>query len=166
MGGGLTGVGVWQARLAVTNSDAIAPLQARPVPLGEALAAAADGQPCAFLSNVQWPEIQWHSGCLGEVLDPVAPTLQCAAARRDLGALADDGYRIFVLARGEPPFSPAVEGWAVQRLEEPEDGVWRLSERPPDAGEVPSRPTEAPVVGPCLPSRAPDTDDASLRLDW
>ena len=46
----------WQLHLAAANAEAIAPLQARPIPLGEALADAADGEACAFLSNVQWPE--------------------------------------------------------------------------------------------------------------
>jgi hypothetical protein len=158
----------WQLHLAERNAAAIAPLQARPVPLGEALAEAADGAPCAFLSNVQWPEIQWHSGCLGEVLAPTRPTLQCPDARRDLGALAAEGYRVFVLERGEPPFAPAVAGWPVVQLPEPEGGVWYLYERPadlpPDA--PPSVPPADGTGGPCLPSRAPDTSDARLELRW
>ena len=164
---GLIGVAGWQAQLAATNSDDIAPLQARPVPLGEALAVAADGEPCAFLSNVQWPEIQWHSGCLGEVLDPAEPLLQCPDARRDLAALAADGHRIFVLERGEPPFSPAVADWPVTRLDDPEDGVWRLYERPAELGpdDAPTIPSGDPEV-PCLPSRAPDTSQATLDVRW
>ncbi len=164
----LAGTAGWQAHLAHTNAEQIAPLQARPVPLGEALAEAAGGEPCAFLSNVQWPEIQWHSGCEGEVLDLDAPLLQCHDARRDLAELAADGYRVFVLARGEPPFSPVVDGWPVQQLAEPEDGVWRLYERPADRG-----PSDAPTIPPveessvpCPPSRAPDTSGATLEFRW
>jgi len=159
---------VWQLGLARTNSDAIAPLQARPVPLGEALAEAAEDQPCAFLSNVQWPEIQWHSGCKGEVLHFDAPLLQCHDARRDLAALAEDGYRVFVLARGEPPFSSTVEGWPVEQLDEPEDGVWRLYERPAQLGpdDPPTIPDPEDSPTPCPPSRAPDTADAQLEFRW
>jgi len=158
----------WQLQLASHNAEAIAPLQARPVPLGEALAQAADGEPCAFLSNVQWPEIQWHSGCAGEVLHFDAPLLQCHDARRDLAALAESGARIFVLARGEPPFSPAVDGWPVTQLDEPEGGVWRLYERPAQLGanDPPTIPAAADSPTPCPPSRAPDTTDATLELRW
>jgi hypothetical protein len=158
----------WQANLAAANAAAIAPLQARPVPLGTALAAAADGAPCAFLSNVQWPEIQWHSGCLGEVLDPAAPTLQCHDARRDLAELADAGYRVFVLHRGDPPFAPTVAAWPVQQLAEPEGGVWRLYERPTELGPdaPPTIPPPQASTTPCPPSRAPDTADARLELRW
>jgi hypothetical protein len=158
----------WQVHLADTNADDIAPLQARPVPLGEALADAADGQPCAVLSNVQWPEIQWHSGCLGEVLDLDAPLLQCHDARRDLAALAANGHRVFVLARGEPPFSPAVAGWPVQQLAEPEGGVWRLYERPADLGpsDPPTIPPGDESSTPCPPSRAPDTAEVDLDIRW
>ena len=158
----------WQLGLAGTNSDAIAPLQARPAPLGESLAEAADGQLCAFLSNVQWPEIQWHSGCKGEVLHFDAPLLQCHDARRDLAALAEDGYRVFVLARGEPPFSPVVEGWPVEQLDQPEDGVWRLYERPAELGpnDAPTIPAVTDSPTPCPPSRAPDTAATELEFRW
>ena len=167
---GVAGVFVgWQLHLAASNAEDIAPLQARPVPLGEALAEAADGRPCAFLSNVQWPEIQWHSGCLGDVLDPDRPELHCPAAQRDLGVLAEEGYEVFVLARGEPPFSAAVDGWPVTRLEEPENGAWRLYRRPDHLGvdDPPSVPeADDPDAPPCLPSRSPDTSDAQLELRW
>ncbi|MEX1178972.1 MAG: hypothetical protein WEB09_10975 [Nitriliruptor sp.] len=158
----------WQGQLAAANSADIAPLQARPVPLGQALAAAADGEPCAFLSNVQWPEIQWHSGCAGEVLDLGAPLLQCPDARRDLAELAADGHRVFVLARGEPPATPALEGWEASNLPEPEDGAWWLYERPAELGpsDPPTVPAPPDTPGPCPPSRAPDTSDAQLRLGW
>ena len=164
----LAGTAGWQAHLARTNAEQIAPLQARPVPLGDALADAAGGEPCAFLSNVQWPEIQWHSGCAGEVLDLGAPLLQCHDARRDLAALAADGHRVFVLARGEPPFSPAVAGWPVQRLTDPEDGVWRLYERPAELGpsDAPTIPPAEASSVPCPPSRAPDTSGATLEFRW
>ncbi|MFO7961288.1 MAG: hypothetical protein R6U94_10115 [Nitriliruptoraceae bacterium] len=163
----LTTVG-WQLHLAARNAADIAALQARPVALGAALAEAADGAPCAFLSNVQWPEIQWHSGCLGEVLVPPSPHLQCPDARRDLGALAADGYRVFVLERGQPPFSPVVADWPVEQLPEPEDGVWYRYERPADLGPEapPSIPPADDPTQPCLPSRAPDTSDAQLELRW
>lgn len=158
----------WQAQLARVNSDDIAPLQARPVPLGEALAAAAGGDDCAFLSNVQWPEIQWHSGCLGEVLDPDAPLLQCHDARRDLAALAEDGHRVFVLHRGQPPALEPLTGWDVVQLPEPENGVWWLYERPADhgLGDPPTIPRPEDSTTPCPPSRAPDTTDARLRIRW
>ncbi len=158
----------WQLHLAATNAEQIAPLQARPVALGQALSDVADGRPCAFLSNVQWPEIQWHSGCLGEVLDPQADALQCHDARRDLGLLAEEGFEVYVLERGEPPFSPAVADWPVTQLEEPEDGVWRRYERPADLGpdDPPSIPATATPKRPCLPSRAPDTSRATLELRW
>ena len=157
----------WQVLLARHNSDAIADLQARPVALGAALVEASDGAPCAFLSGVQWPEIQWHSGCLGEVLDPDHPTLQCHDARRDLSELAEQGYRVFVLGRDEPPFSPAVSAWAVAPLPEVPGGWW-LYERPEDAGpdDPPTVPPPETSTTPCPPSRAPDTDGAQLRLPW
>lgn len=158
----------WQLQVVHHNAEAIAPVQARSVPLGEALADAADGEPCAFLSNVHWPEIQWHSGCEGEVLHLDAPLLQCHDARRDLAALSEQGYRVFILARGEPPFSPAVEGWPVRQLDEPEGGVWRLYERPVHLGpdDPPTIPDPADSPSPCPPSRAPDTTDARLELRW
>lgn len=157
----------WQVTLAERNAAEIAPLQARPVALGEALAEAADGAPCAFLSNAQWPEIQWHSGCLGEVLDVANPLLQCHDARRDLAALAADGSRVFVFGRQQPPFSPAVEGWPVTALPEVPGGWW-LHERPAGLGpdDPPTIPAPEDSTTPCPPSRAPDTDDARLTFRW
>ncbi len=157
----------WQLTLAARNAAEIAPLQARPVAIGEALAEAADGAPCAFLSDAQWPEIQWHSGCLGEVLDAANPLLQCHDARRDLAALAADGYRVFVFGRQEPPFSPAVAGWPVTPLPDVPGGWW-LHERPDGLGpdDPPTIPSPEDSTTPCPPSRAPDTDDAQLTFRW
>lgn len=157
----------WQLSLAAHNAAEIAPLQARPVAIGAALAEAADGEPCAFLSNAQWPEIQWHSGCLGEVLDVDSPVLQCHDARRDLAALAAEGTRVFVLGRQEPPFSPAVAGWPTTPLPDVPGGWW-LHERPAGLGpdDPPTIPAPEDSTTPCPPSRAPDTDDARLTFRW
>jgi hypothetical protein len=156
----------WQGALAAANSDDIAPLQARARGLGEALAEEADGQPCAFLSETQWPEIQWHSGCLGDMLYVDGPHLQCPQAQRDMAELATEGSRVFVLVRGEPPAAPPLQGWAVQQVEGVEDGVWRIYERPeglgPSAPPTVPDPSEAPT--PCPPSRAPDVTDSTLEL--
>ncbi len=157
----------WQLTLAAHNAEQIAPLQARPVALGAALAEAADGAPCAFVSNAQWPEIQWHSGCLGEVLDVANPLLQCHDARRDLAALAAQGHRVFVFGRDEPPFSPAVAGWPTTPLPDVPGGWW-LHERPAGLGpdDPPTIPAPEDSTTPCPPSRAPDTDDADLTFRW
>jgi len=158
----------WQGTLAARNSADIAPLQAVPVALGEALRDAAGGEPCAFLAERQWPELQWHSGCLGEVLHLEAPLLQCHSARRDLAALADDGYRVFVLARGAPPAAAPLADWPVRELPVVEDGAWRLYERPAgaDASAAPTIPLPADSPTPCPPSQAPDTVGARLELRW
>jgi hypothetical protein len=162
------GVVGWQGSLAASNSGQIAPLQHRPVPIGRALAAAADGQPCAFVSEHQWPEIQWHSGCLGESLYLDAPSLQCHDAQRDLSALAEEGYRVFVVVRGPPPAAPTLEGWPVQQVPDAETGNWFLYERPEglEPGDPPFRPDPADSPSPCPPSLAPDTSDATLQLRW
>ncbi|MFA9446049.1 hypothetical protein [Egicoccus sp. AB-alg6-2] len=158
----------WQGVLARNNSEEIAPLQARARGLGEYLAAEAGGDPCAFLSETQWPEIQWHSGCLGEVIHLDAPLLQCHDARRDLAALAEDGYRVFAISRGRPPAGPGLTGWDVQPVEGVEGGGWGLYERPEDFGpdDPPTIPDPADSPTPCPPSRAPDAGDASLELRW
>ncbi|WP_130648632.1 hypothetical protein [Egicoccus halophilus] len=158
----------WQGVLARVNSEQIAPLQARARGLGEALAEQADGAPCAFVSETQWPEIQWHSGCLGEVLHLDAPLLQCHDARRDLAALAEDGHRVFALARGRPPAGEGLAGWDVRPVEDVEDGGWGLYERPADLGptDPPTIPDPADSPTPCPPSRAPDASDARLELRW
>lgn len=148
----------WQLHLAAANAEAIAPLQARPIPLGEAVADAADGEACAFLSNVQWPETRWPSDCLGDLLDPDRPERQCHTSQRDLGVLAEKGYEVLVLARGGPPFSPSVSRWPVTELEEPEGQVRLLYQRPDRLGvDAPPSVPEAddPDAPPCLPSRAP-----------
>ncbi|MBS3941018.1 MAG: hypothetical protein KG028_08660 [Actinobacteria bacterium] len=158
----------WQGVLARNNAESIAPLQAVPVGLGDALEAAAGGEPCAFVSERQWPEIQWHSGCLGEVTYLDAPLLQCHDARRDLADLAAQGHRVFVLARGEPPARPTLEGWDVTEVPDVEGGAWRIYERPADlgTGDPPTIPDPSDSPTPCPPSRAPDTDDATLELRW
>ncbi|HSK22597.1 MAG TPA: hypothetical protein VK906_05460 [Egicoccus sp.] len=158
----------WQGVLAQNNSQEIAPLQARARGLGEFLAAEADGEPCAFLSETQWPEIQWHSGCLGEVVHLDAPLLQCHDARRDLATLAAEGYRVFVISRGRPPAGPGLAGWDVQPIEGVEGGGWGLYERPAELGpdDPPTIPDPADSPTPCPPSRAPDAAQASLQLRW
>lgn len=158
----------WQGVLARNNAAAIAPLQAVPVGLGDALEAVAGGDPCAFVSERQWPEIQWHSGCLGEVAYLDAPLLQCHDARRDLADLATQGHRVFVLARGEPPARPTLDGWEVTEVPDVEGGAWRIYERPADlgTGDPPTIPDPSDSPTPCPPSRAPDTDGASLELRW
>jgi hypothetical protein len=156
----------WQGQLAAANSAEIAPLQARATGLGEALAEVAGDDACAFLSESQWPEIQWHSGCLGDMLYVDGPHLQCPQAQRDMAELATEGSRVFVLVRGEPPAAPPLQGWAVQQVEGVEDGVWRIYERPeglgPSAPPTVPDPSEAPT--PCPPSRAPDVTDSTLEL--
>jgi hypothetical protein len=162
------GVVGWQGTLASRNSEQIAPLQARPVPIGAALAELAGDDPCAFVSETQWPEIQWHSGCLGDVLYADAPSLQCHHAQRDMAALAADGHRVFVALRGAPPARPQLEGWEATQVVDAETGNWFLYERPADLGpgEPPYRPAPEDSPTPCPPSRAPDTSDASLELRW
>jgi hypothetical protein len=162
------GVVGWQGTLAAANSDDIAPLQARAVPLGEALADTVGDDPCVFVSETQWPEIQWHSGCLGDVLHLDAPSLQCHDAERDMAVLAEDGYRVFVVVRGEPPAAPTLEGWEVTNVPDAETGNWFLYERPHDhgPGDPPYRPSSEDSPTPCPPSRAPDASEATLELRW
>jgi hypothetical protein len=159
----------WQAVLAYGQGAAIAPLQARAVELAEALDAVAAGRDCAFVSETQFPEIQWNSDCIGDRLWVDHPSLQCPDASRDMSRLAEEDRTIFVVGRGQPGGSGSpLDDWEVTDLGGAAGGGWRIWERPPQLGpgEPPAPASPDAIDGMCPASRTPDTDGARLRLVW
>lgn len=157
----------WQASIVVDVRDDARFVQNRPAMAAPALTDAADGRPCAFLTIGHVPELQYHSGCLGERLVPESPTWQCPNATFSLADKAEQGYATFVIEHREFDDAPHADWPLVASVDTP-GRTWLVWQRPDDLG-----PTDPPLPAPpsddlvpCPPSQAPDTSGSTLEVVW
>jgi hypothetical protein len=116
----------------------------RAADLGLALAEVVEGDACAVAADVNYPQIQYWSGCYATVIargntGELQPALGEPGSYVDLHARAEAGDRIFALTRRSRLEGSPAEGWTSHPLPAAWADRFVLLERPPDV-EVPPPP--------------------------
>lgn len=119
------------------------------------------GDPCVIVTRVNYPQLQYGTGCLGVVLargreGEIQDPLGELGSYIDVAASAEQGYRVFAITNGAVSDESPVRAWAELPLDIEFDGDFQLYEH--RAGD----PLPPP---PCPPDDGPERRLAEVLSD-
>jgi len=123
----LLAIAAWHARVANSVEAGLVKQGNIALTLGRAIKSEAGGRPCAFASNVSFPQIELASGCDGSRL-----TYTRTTEIDRLTARARHGERVFIVTNRAPPKGYPLQRWTSRPVDIGSIQGWKLYEPPPN----------------------------------